>query len=130
MDDGLGRVSGSLRGLDLDGDRPGRPGARVEPEVCVGDHTKRPEGPCKELREVVASDVLDYLAAGLRNRPVREDNGDPDDLISYGPVTVATWPRGVRRDDAPYGRPGSRLRRVDSEHLIGAGKLLLKVLQL
>src|SRR5918998_374397 len=110
----------------LDGHRPGRLGPRVQPEVALGDDAECAQRSRKKLGEVVARDVLDDLAARLGHRPVREDDGDPDDEVPYRPVAVPPRPRGVRGHYPAHRGAFPRLWRVHAEHLVGPGEALLQ----
>ena len=95
------------------------------------DHTQRAERPCEQLRQVVAGDVLDHLAAGPREGPVGEAHGDAEQEVPSGSVAVPQR-AGVAGGDDPADGGGRLARRVrpsqrwvESEHLADGGEDLL-----
>src|ERR671911_323397 len=85
---GLRRLPRSLRAPEHDRDGAGSFGSRVQPEVALGDHAERAKRAGEELTEVVTGHVLDYLAAGLRHRPVREYDRNADDEVPDRAVSM------------------------------------------
>ena len=89
----------------------------MEAKRDLQDRAEGPERARVELPEVVAGDVLDHLAAGLRQGPVRERDRDPEDQVARGPVAVAQrtgCPRSrrSRRSSPVRPRSGGRARRA------------------
>ena len=69
-----------------------------------GDEGERPERAAHQLGQVEPRHRLHHLAAALRARAVRPQDGDADDQIAHGPVSRPQRPERVRGDDAADGR--------------------------
>jgi hypothetical protein len=121
------RARGCGQPLGIVGDAPGAHGlrrARVEAKGDLHDQAERAERAGEQLREVVAGDVLDHLAAGLGDRAVRQSHGDAHDQVARRAVAVAQRPRVAGGEDAAdRGLRGAR--RIEREHLSGRGEALL-----
>jgi hypothetical protein len=91
----------------------------MQPEGRLGDQAQRALRPGEQLADVVAGHVLDHLAAGVRDHPVRADRGDPDQQVARGPVPQPARPRRPGGDHSAH----RRVRRgVQRELLPGRGQ--------
>ena len=68
--------------IGLEDDRSCGRGQRVEPERDAHDQGERPARPADELAEVVPGDVLDDLAARVRDGSVGEHERDAEHEIT------------------------------------------------
>ena len=67
----------------------GRGRQRVQPHGQLDDQPERPERAGEQLGEVVARDVLDHLAAALRERAVGQRHAHADDQVAQAAVAGA-----------------------------------------
>ena len=73
---------------------------RMQPHGDAEDHAEGAERAREQLRQVIARDVLDHLAARLGDRAVGQRHRHADDQVARRPVAVAQRARVAGRDDA------------------------------
>ncbi len=117
-----GPVVGSLTGV-------AHPAARhrhgVQPEDGLGDDGQGAERADEQLAEVVARDVLDHPAAGLRDHPVGAHHGDADQQVAGGARGDATCTARVGGQRPPDARARDGL--VERKTLATATHDLLEI---
>ena len=92
-------------------ERAGLGRERMEAQAHPRDQAEPPARAAEELPEVVARDVLDDLAARVRDRAVGEHHGHPEHEVAHGSEAVAARPREVGRDAGPDRRVAGRVER-------------------
>src|SRR5204862_4926909 len=97
----------------------------MQPQARAGDQAELPARPAEELAEVEARHVLDDLAAGARDGPVSEHDGDAEDEIARSPVPVPPRAGEVAGDAGADRRIAGRIER---KHLAVLGEPHVQVL--
>ena len=97
----------------------------MEAEHRLRDDRERAERSRGELRQVVARDVLDHLAAALRERAVGQCQRDPDDQVAERAEARHERPVVARGED-PADRGALRPERVEGEALPVLGQRRLQ----
>ena len=97
--------------VGLDEDRSSRPRERVEPEARAHDERKAALRAAHEPREVVAGDVLDDLAARVRDGPVGEDDRHAEDEIARRAEAVSQRAGDIAGEQRPDRRVAGRVER-------------------
>ena len=91
----------------LDYERPCRRWDRVKSERHAYDQREQAPGAADELAEVVAGDVLDHLATGVRNGAVRKYQRHAEDEVARRPNRWRSGPERLLARHAPIvGSPG------------------------
>ena len=103
--------------------RCGRGGEGMKAHGHLEDRAEGAERAGEELRQVVARDVLDHLAAALCDRAVGQRDPHADDKVPHPAVARPQGPRVVCRHHSADG--GVRAGRVQGQHLILLGERLL-----
>ena len=96
---------------------------RVQAEAGACDERQSALGSAHESCEVVAGDVLDDLAARVRDRAVAQNKCDAEDEVPRCAEPMAQRTRDVPGEQRPDGRVA---RRVEREPLTGASEGLAK----